>query len=82
MYFVIVIDSRRPGHATYFDQTEPTVLKLCALRPPNGLSSRTPRKHAKSFKPIYQRSRRPRCTMMSCISVSPTITITADETAI
>jgi len=27
MYFVIVIDSRRPGHAAYFDQTEPTVLK-------------------------------------------------------
>jgi hypothetical protein len=27
MYFVIVIDSRRPGHATYFDQAEPTVLK-------------------------------------------------------
>ena len=27
MYFVIVIDSRRPGHAAYFDQSEPTVLK-------------------------------------------------------
>ena len=27
MYFVIVIDSRHHGHAAYFDQTEPTVLK-------------------------------------------------------
>jgi hypothetical protein len=27
MYFVIVIDSRHPGHAAYFDRTEPTVLK-------------------------------------------------------
>jgi len=27
MYFVIVIDSRHHGHAVYFDQTEPSVLK-------------------------------------------------------
>jgi hypothetical protein len=27
MYFVIVIDRRHHGHATYFDQTEPIVLK-------------------------------------------------------
>jgi hypothetical protein len=27
MYFVIVIDRRHHGHATYFDQAEPTVLK-------------------------------------------------------
>jgi len=27
MYFVIVIDSRHHGHAAYFDQTQPTVLK-------------------------------------------------------
>ncbi len=27
MYFVIVIDSRHHGHAAYFNQTEPTVLK-------------------------------------------------------
>ena len=27
MYFVIVIDSQHHGQATYFDQTQPTVLK-------------------------------------------------------
>ena len=27
MYFLIVIDSRHHGHAAFFDQTEPTILK-------------------------------------------------------